>query len=172
MEEYCKALQDTKLVSTPAPTHLRHLYDEQAFCEFVNQDMDIRDMDQHLAQYSQGSDVVQALHQIRETLHAGIQKRFPYKGNRAQIGSFYDGSKTGSLNETDCLYVVREANVKVKQAGTGKNHFTISVKGKRIHPRDLNERLIKAMKETLSKMTLQSNRDGMNHMGSSMTWKA
>ena len=161
--DYCKAIEDAKLPAKSIfGSRNRCFYDEERFEEFVNSDMDLRDMSQHMADFTQSGDVAQALHAIRNCLQLGLQKRLTYGGSLFQIGSFYDGSKTGRLNEMDCLYVVSESDIVVQQVSSGKGGVRVYVKGTEIKPREINQKLISAMQETLSEMTLP---DGWTHGG-------
>ncbi len=165
MENYCKAIEEAKLPAKPSKSGPRdgRFSDKNLFLEFVNSDIDLRDMSQNMADFTQSGDVAQALHAIRNSLQLGIQQRLTYAGSLHQIGSFYDGSKTGRLNEMDCLYVVSEADVMIRQANpdTGGD-FRVYVKGTEIKPRAINERLLAAMQQVLSDMTLP---DGWTHGG-------
>ncbi len=164
MEDYCKALAQCKLPSvlTRSISRDEYFYDKRSFHDFVNQNIDIRDMGGHLADFSQGSDVTQGLHTIRGNIYAGLQQRFPYSGNITQVvGSFYDGSKTGRLNEMDCLYVVSEPNV-VFGAGPRPGHFTVHANGAKVTPREINKCLITVLGETLSEINLP---EGWKHGG-------
>ncbi len=151
---YWKAIKEAKLPRAPTKSTATesHFYDEKNFLEFVQNDIDIRDMDQHLADFSQGSDIGPPLAEIRESLETGIRESdFPCDGRLAQIGSFYDGSKTGRLNEMDCLYVVSEPTLKVRPVASDTSQFRIWVRGKEVKPRELNTSLIEAMQRTLSR---------------------
>ncbi len=157
---YWKPIKEAKLPRTPTrPTATEsHFYHETNFLQFVQSDIDIRDMDQHLADFSQGRDIGPPLAEIRESLETGIrQSDFPCDGRLAQIGSFYDGSKTGRLNEMDYLYVVSEPSLKIRPVDSDPNQFRIWVKGKEVKPRELNESLITAMQRILSGQALPGN---------------
>ncbi len=162
--DYCEAIEEAKLPAKPSRPGSRDscFYDQERFKEFVNSDMDLRDINQHMADFTQGGDVAQALCQIRSCLQLGLQQRLTCSGSLFQIGSFYDGSKTGRLNEMDCLYVVSESDIVVQHVSSGKGGIRIYVKGTEIKPREINEKLIAAMQETLSEMTLP---DGWTHGG-------
>ena len=162
--DYCKAIEEAKLPSKPSvsPSRDSSFYDKESFRKFVNSDMDVRDMSQHIADFAQGADVAQALHGIRSSLELGLLQRLGNVGSLSQIGSFYDGSKTGRLNEVDCLYVVNEADVIIQKVSSGKGAFQIYVKGNEIKPKEINEKLITAMKEIVSEMALP---DGWTHGG-------
>ena len=161
--DYCKAIEEAKLPAKPSVSGARVscYYDRKIFQDFVHSDMDLRDIDQYMADFTQSSDVAQALHAIRGGLQSGLQQKLGCLGSLSQIGSFYDGSKTGRLNEMDCLYVVSESDVRVQQVPPGKG-VRVCVKGTEIKPRDINRKLITAMKEILSEMTLP---DGWTHGG-------
>ena len=161
MEEYCRAIGDAKLPQTPGPRG-DCLYDEKRFHDFVETEIDMRDLRQHKADFTQSSGIAQALRTIRSGLQSGLLQRLGCIGGLFEIGSFYDGSKTGRLNEMDCLYVVSDSDVRVEQVAPGKGQFRVYVKGIEIKPSQLNEQLIAAMKETLSEMTLP---DGWTHGG-------
>ncbi len=161
MEGYCKAIEYAKLPPKPGPRGAS-LYDEERFQEFVNTDIDIRDLRHHMADFTQSSGVAQALHTIRSCLHSGLQQNIGCLGSLSQIGSFYDGSKTGRLNEMDCLYVISESDIRVQEVAPGQGQFRVYVKGIEIKPRELNKTLITAMKKTLSEMILP---EGWTHGG-------
>ncbi len=164
MEEYCKAIDEAKLPAKPSTSGSKDssFHDEERFREFVNSDMDLRDMSQHMADFTQSGDVAQALRTIRSGLQSGLLQRLGCTGSLFEIGSFYDGSKTGRLNEMDCLYVISEADVMVQEVSSAKGGFKVYMKGIEIKPREINEKLIAAMKEILSEMTLP---DGWTHGG-------
>ncbi len=164
MDEYCSAMSETKLSAKPSGSGTRNscFYDEGRFQQFVSSDIDLRDMSQHMADFTQSGDVAHALHTIRSSLQAGLLQRLGCIGSLFEIGSFYDGSKTGRLNEMDCLYVVNEADVGVEQVSSGKGDVRVYLKGTQVKPRELNKKLITAMKEILSEMKLP---DGWTHGG-------
>ncbi len=161
---YCKAIEKAKLPSKPSVSPSRHsgYYDKESFRKFVKSDMDVRDMSQHIADFTQSTDVAQALHAIRNSFELRLHQRLGSVGSLFQIGSFYDGSKTGRLNEMDCLYVISEADIMIRQDSSGKGGFRIYVKGNEIKPREINKKLIAAMKDILSEMPLP---DGWTHGG-------
>ncbi len=163
MEGYCNAINETKLPAKPPETLSSScFYDKDRFQKFVNSDMDLRDMSQHMADFTQSGDVAHALRTIRSSLQAGLLQRLDCIGGLFEIGSFYDGSKTGRLNEMDCLYVVSESDVRVEQVSSSKGDVRVYLKGTEVKPRELNKKLITAMKEILSEMTLP---DGWTHGG-------
>ncbi len=161
MEDYCKAIQEAKLSSKPGPRGTR-FYNEASFCEFINREIDMRDLRRHMADFSEGAGMAQTMHTIRSGVQSVIPQKLGYGGNLSQIGSFYDGSKTGRLNEMDCLYVVNESDVVVRQIRSGGGYFEVFVKGIEVKPREINQKLIAAMKDTLSEMSLP---DGWIHGG-------
>ncbi len=161
MEDYCKAIEEARLPTKPSEHVSRHscFYDKERYQAFVDSDIDLRDMSQHMADFTQSGEVAQALRTIRTGLQSGLLQRLDCIGSLSQIGSFYDGSKTGRLNEMDCLYVVNEADVIVS---SGKGGIRVYVKGREFKPRDINKKLLASMKETLCEMTLP---DGWAHGG-------
>ncbi len=160
-DDYCQAIEEAKLLAKPSVSGPRvSYYDKKSFLDFVTSDMDLRDIDQHMADFTQSADVARALDTIRSGIQSGLLERLGCVGSLFQIGSFYDGSKTGRLNEMDCLYVVTETDVRVQQANSGG--FKVYVKGTEMKPREINRKLITAMKEILSVMTLP---DGWTHGG-------
>ncbi len=163
MEDYCKAITETRLPAGPIDTVSSScFYDEGRFREFVNSDIDLRDMGQHMADFTQSGNVAQALRTIRSSIQSGLLQRLGCIGGLFEIGSFYDGSKTGRLNEMDCLYVVSESDVMIEQVSSIKGDVRVYLKGTEVKPRELNKKLITAMKEILSEMTLP---DGWTHGG-------
>ena len=164
MENYCKSIDEAKLPTTPSRSGSKDScrFDAERFREFVNSDMDLRDVSQHMADFTQSGEVAHALRTIRSGLQSGLLQRLGCTGSLCEIGSFYDGSKTGRLNEMDCLYVVSEADVMVHQVRSSKGGFRVYVKGTEIKPREINDKLIAAMTEILSEMVLPG---GWTHGG-------
>ncbi len=156
MEEYCKAINETKLPPKPSGSGCRNrwFFEEKRFQEFANSAVDVRDMGQYMADFTQSGDVAQALRTIRSGLQSGLLQRLGCTGSLFEIGSFYDGSKTGRLNEMDCLYVVSEADVTIQQVSSDKGDVRVYLRGTEIKPRQINEKLVTVMKEILSEMTL------------------
>ncbi len=163
MEDYAEAIRETMLPSRPSAFSSRDscFYDKEQFREFVNNDMDLRDMGRHMTDFTHNSGLAQGLRQIRGVLQSKLQEKLGY-GSLLEIGSFYDGSKTGRLNEMDCLYVVSVPDVEVQHFPSGARQFRVYLKGIEIKPRVLNKQLIAVMKETISEMTLPS---GLTHGG-------
>ncbi len=148
-------MEEAKLPANPSRSgSINSCFCAERFQKFVKSDMDLRDMSQHMADFTRSGDVAQALRTIRSGLQSGLLQRLGCTGSLLEIGSFYDGSKTGRLNEMDCLYVVSEADVVVQPASSGQGGFRVYVKGTEIKPREINEKLIAAMNEILSEMTL------------------
>ncbi len=160
IEDYCEAIREVKLPLKTGPRGTR-FYDEARFHEFVNKSIDMRELSQHMADFGKGAGVALTLHKLRGSLQTGIPQKLGYSGNLFQIGSFYDGSKTGRLNEMDCLYVVSESDIMVQQ-NDQDGGYMVYVNGSEVKPREVNEKLIAAMTETLSDMTLT---DGWTHGG-------
>lgn len=158
MEDYCRAIKEVALPG--AITRSNHFYDEGEFREFVVRNINISDMEEFAADFSQCSSVAQALQKISQAIERILKCRL-FSGNLAQIGSFYDGSKTGRLNEMDCLFVINEPGVIVKESQCPEL-FRICIDGTEIRPRQINETLIAAMNGTLSEMSLP---DGWTHGG-------
>ncbi len=169
MEEYCKAIAEVKLPGKPcASAHTPRnicFYDEETFQDFISSDIDLRDISRHMADFTPSLDVTQALAAISSCLQSGLQTRPNCVGNLFEIGSSSDVIETGRLNEIDCLYVVR-SDIVVQQVSSDKGQFMVYVKGsqelKEVKPREVNEELTAAMRETLSEITLP---DGWTHGG-------
>ena len=164
MDNYSQSIDEAKLPAKPSSSCPRDscFYDEKCFRDFVKSDMDLRDMSQHMADFTQSGEVAHALRTIRTGIQSGLLQRLGCIGSLCEIGSFYDGSKTGRLNEMDCLYVVSEADVMVQQVTSAEGGFKVYVKGTEIKPREINDKLITAMTEILSEMVLP---DGWIHGG-------
>ncbi len=155
-DDYCQAIKEAKLPPKPSGCGRRvNYYDETSFLDFVTNDLDLRDTDQYMADFTKSTDVAQFLAKIRSGIEEKLLKRLEYFGRLSEIGSFFDGSKTRRLNEMDCHYAVVEADTKIQQASSGG--FKVYVKGKEIKPREINRKLITAMNEFLSEMTLPAD---------------
>ncbi len=166
MEDYSEAIRETMLPFRPSAFSSRDscFYDKIQFQEFVNNDMDLRDTSRHMTEFiPRSGDLAlwSSLDEIRGVLQSKLQEHLGY-GSLLQIGSFYDGSKTGRLNEMDCLYVVSVPDVEVQHLPADARQFKVYLKGIEIKPRVLNKQLIAVMKETMSEMTLPS---GLTHSG-------
>lgn len=140
MDTYCKALNATSVSHVQGQAFCC----ERQFLDFVEKNIDPDDIKQHLADFSQGGDVSSALRDIQDSLERCLQQKLPLHGVLKQIGSFYNGSKTGGLNEMDCFYVITGANIAVK-VGSKKSSYNVFVFGdsgeREITPRELNKSL-------------------------------
>ncbi len=62
---------------------------------------------------------------------------FPFKGSIEKIGSSWDGSKVGKLDEVDTLFVLDDKEITVHE-GEGAYDFSIGWKGDKYNARQLN----------------------------------
>ncbi len=82
-DDYCKDIEEAKLPAKPSvyPSRDRCFYDKESFRKFAKNDMDVRDMSQHIADFAQGAGVAKALHAIRSGLELGLRQRLGSVGS-------------------------------------------------------------------------------------------
>ena len=119
-----------------------HLFRTYAEC------ITLSDLEKDRAVFSSG-------HKIRISLLSHISDRiemneeFPFSGRIEKIGSCWDGSKVGQLDEVDTLYVLDPSHVTVANDDTDMNNARVSYSGKEYSVRQLNTMFADALEKAL-----------------------
>ena len=103
---------------------------------------------------------------LRSSIIEHIKKRtncntFPFRGHVKKIGSSWDGSKLGVLDEVDTLYVLDEEDFKVCYFGKRACEFHIVWKGKMYDAQELNHTFANHLEHVLRDDTPR----GLGHNG-------
>ncbi len=83
-------------------------------------------------------------------------KNFKFSGHLAQIGSCWDGSKVGRVNEMDCLYVIDHTPVELK-ATDNPGEYKVLFQGVELNPRHLNVDFADHLDSIVKQMQLPPN---------------
>ncbi len=86
----------------------------------------------------------------------GKLKNFRFSGHLAQIGSCWDGSKVGRVNEMDCLYVIDHTPVELK-ATENPGEYKVLFEGDELNPRHVNVEFADYLDPIVKEMQLPSN---------------
>ena len=83
-------------------------------------------------------------------------KGFRFPGHLTQIGSCWDGSKVGRVNEMDCLYVIDPTLVDLKvTANSGE--YKVFLDGEELNPRHINVQFADYLEPLIKKIKLPPN---------------
>ncbi len=121
-KSYYKAIEAARLnEATEVGTgELAPLYPRGSFERWVRK-IDIYDLEKYQADFYLDEEILKAFGEYRHKVASELSKCFEYegiqfKGQVRNIGSCYDGSKVGRMNEVDSLYVLEENNILVEES--------------------------------------------------------
>ncbi len=98
-------------------------YPADAFLHSVRT-LDVYTLDKGSANFAKHEDIVKDFSVYRRTVAQELSKNFRYDGVRLpgqlkDIGSCWDGSKVGEVNEMDSLYVMDHPDFLIRESGNG-----------------------------------------------------
>ncbi len=96
---YRKALQDARLQKGTPKHHRANIQEQQSFLQDLKTSTYPSVIHQDRVDFAEDGDTVEYVNLIRKKILPRIKKHFPLGKKFTQIGSFYDGSKTGKLND-------------------------------------------------------------------------
>ncbi len=165
-ELYYQAIQDAKLDDQAKDTgqKLEHLgYSREDFIQWASK-IDIYTLDKGAADFStvEHEQIVQEFGAYRKNVVSNLAKQLTYDnvplpGRLSDIGSCIDGSKVGSANEMDSLYIL-DGNYhiieKSDKRGLYRVYLEIDSTRHEIQPRRLREQLAEKYSELISRLKL------------------
>ncbi len=98
---------------------------------------------------------------IRKNLLRGLRKYFPYGSRFTEIGSYYDGTKIGKLNEADCHFLMDVDNLEVRE-GLSRGRFKVFKNGKELTEKEMHTQFVEAVNQAVSEIELPQ---GWTHDG-------
>ena len=132
IEKYYADMQNARLSEAKSENQqyadLQLQYSTDDFLQSVRQ-IDVYSLDKGSANFAKHEEIVKEFSVYRRTIAQELSKRFQYEGVKGQsralpgqlkdIGSCWDGSKVGDVNEMDSLYVMDHHGLIVKKSGMG-----------------------------------------------------
>ncbi len=161
---YYKAIQDAKLGDPPdeAGRKLGPLgYSREDSIQWARK-IDIYTLDKGAADFEKHEQIVKDFGAYRQRVVSKLTEELAYEnlplnGQLSDIGSCIDGSKVGSANEMDSLYILQGNNYIIEESEPlGSYHVYLEVDSKRheIQPRRLRENLAEKYSELISRLKL------------------
>ncbi len=163
---YYQAMQDAKLDDQPKETgqKLGPLgYSREDFIQWARK-IDIYTLDKGAADFSteKHEQIVDEFGAYRKNVVSNLAKKLTYEnlplpGRLSDIGSCIDGSKVGSANEMDSLYIMDGNNYIIEKSdkrGLYRVYVEIDSTRHEIQPRRLREQLAKKYSELISRLKL------------------
>ena len=98
---------------------------------------------------------------IRQNILRGLRQYFPYGSRFTEIGSYYDGTKIGKLDEADCHFLMDVDNLEVRK-GSSRGRFKVLKNGKELAVEEMHTQFVQAVKEAVSQIELPQ---GWTHDG-------
>ncbi len=92
---------------------------------------------------------------LEKTLERKLTRHFPgCRGSLLRIGSCWDGSKIGRLNEMDFLFSMDIPELKISKAQRIRGEYCVSTKGIDLLPRQFNVKFANCVEETILEIPL------------------
>ncbi len=127
LTSYREAQQEARL---PTETSYNpYISGQQSFRRFLKDDISPDYIFHDRADFSNGNGTLKDVQLIRKNLLRRLRKYFPYGSRFTEIGSYYDGTKIGKLNEADCHFLMDVDNLEVRE-GSSRGRFKVSKNGK------------------------------------------
>ncbi len=108
--------------------------------------INITSLDNSKIDFARDFDIVECFREYRQQIQKNLQKHLlqqlpAYKdgqGSLANIGSCWDGSKIGRMNEMDCLFIMDVPGLTVNKAPDHSGEYQVLIKGKELKPRSFS----------------------------------
>ncbi len=98
--------------------------------------------------FAEGHEIrISILDDIRYKTRQTADNTFPFRGHIEKIGSSWDGSRVGNLDEVDTLFVLEDAQVQIRDSGD--ETFYVIWKGREYRPRQIQDRFAEALDKIL-----------------------
>ncbi len=90
-----------------------------------------------------------------------LRRNFPYGSRFTEIGSYYDGTKIGELNEADCHFLMDVDNLEFRE-GSSRGRFKVFKNGKELTVEEMHIQFVQAVSQAVSEIELAQ---GWRHDG-------
>ena len=159
LTSYREAQQEARL---PTETSYNpYISGQQSFRRFLKDDISPDYIFHDRADFSNGNGTLKDVQLIRKNLLRRLRKYFPYGSRFTEIGSYYDGTKIGKLNEADCHFLMDVDNLEVRE-GSSRGRFKVSKNGKELTVEEMHTRFVQAASQAVSEIELPQ---GWKHDG-------
>ncbi len=165
---YYESLQDVRL-EKPAD-HESHAgdtsrYHERIFKQWAEK-VNIWELEKNTVNFALAEDIVTSFEKYYNTVDRKLSTGFHYNGvnlpgQLRNIGSCWDGSKVGKLNEFDSLYVMNDGPFTIK-ASNKPDLYHVFINKTKLRPRQLRDKFADHMSRLISELKLPN---GLTHGG-------
>ncbi len=169
MELYYKSLANAKISTPTEQKSSIKQYSLKEFQEWVEK-VDILDLEKEAINFAAADTIVTGFGDYRCEVGRNISREFKYEyvslpGEMKNIGSCWDGSKVGKMNEVDSLYVMENGPFTIKPSKRpGSYHVIIKKRAREceVKPREFRDHFADQYSQTISQINLP---DCLNHGG-------
>ncbi len=124
--------------------------------------INITSLDDNRIDFARDFDIVECFLEYRQQIQKYLPKHLlqqfpPYRGahgSLAHIGSCWDGSKIGRMNEMDCLFVMDVPGLTVNKQSRHSGEYQVLINGQEIRPRNFNVLLANCLERTVLEIPL------------------
>ncbi len=171
MELYYKSLADAKLTELGSSTEQ---YSSKDFEDWV-ESVDILSLDDEAVNFPAADAIVTGFRHYCHTVGKKLSHRFKYKnvelpGELKNIGSCWDGSKVGKVNEIDSLYVMDDTCPFSIEPAAKRGFYKVFIQSGEnkleVKPRELREQFAELYDQLISQEKLTSR---LSHGGYNFT---
>ncbi len=117
--------------------------------------VDVCALDQYRVNFGKDFNIVKSFEQYRKDVEAKL-KDFRFSGHLVQIGSCWDGSKVGRVNEMDCLFVIDHTSIDFKTTEK-PGEYKIFFQGEELNPRNVNVEFADYLETIVNDIQLPTN---------------
>ncbi len=117
--------------------------------------VDVCALDKYRVDFGKDFNVVTSFEKYRGDVEARL-KRFRFSGHLVQIGSCWDGSKVGRVNEMDCLYVIEDSQLDLKVMDK-RGEYQLFFQGEELNPRHVNVQFADCLESIVNDIQLPPN---------------
>ncbi len=125
--------------------------------------INITSLDNSRIDFARDFDIVECFREYRQKIQKNLQEhllqQFPSylggQGSLAFIGSCWDGSKIGRMNEMDCLFVMDIPGLTINKQ-PHNSEYQVLIRGKELKPRNFNVLFANCLEKTVLEIRLLS----------------
>ncbi len=112
-------------------------------------------LSEYKVNFGRDFNIVESFDKFRMDVETKL-KDFHFPGHLAQIGSCWDGSKIGRVNEMDCLYVIDHSPVDIEITDT-IGEYKVFSRGEELKPRTINVQFADYLEPIINTVQLPAN---------------
>ena len=127
--------------------------------------INITSLDNIKVDFARDFDIVECFREYRQQIQKNLQKHLlqqfqAYRdgqGALAHIGSCWDGSKIGRMNEMDCLFVMDVPGLTINKQPHLSGEYQVLISGKQLKPRNFNVLFANCLEKAVLETPLPSS---------------